>query len=86
VVLTDIYAAGDRDVLDCARRLAPNVARCCLEGADSGARMLDYALEYGCTRVQFWNPNFTAADIARAHDNGIVCNLFFGDRPDTPVP
>jgi hypothetical protein len=34
--------------------------------------------------VQFWNPNLTPADIARAHDHGIVCNLFFGARPDTP--
>ena len=83
-MLNDIYIAGEADVLKCARELAPDVARCCLEGFGSGARMLDFALEYGCARVQFWNPNLTPADIARAHQNGIVCNLFFGDRPDTP--
>jgi hypothetical protein len=60
------------------------VARCCLEGAGSGAAMLDCALEYGCSRVQFWNPNFTSFDLTRAHTHEIVCNLFFGDRPDTP--
>jgi hypothetical protein len=47
-------------------------------------RMLDCALEYGCARTQFWNPNLTPADIERAHVSGIICNLFFGDRPDTP--
>lgn len=80
----EIYIAGDRPVLEQAVKLAPDVARCCLEGAESGARMLDCAVEFGCTRVQFWNPNFTPDDVARAHKNGIVCNLFFGDRPDTP--
>jgi len=83
-VLADIYIAGERDVLACAMTLAPEINRCCLEGWGNGARMLDCALEFDCTRVQFWNPNFTAADIARAHDHGIRCNLFFGDAPDTP--
>lgn len=83
-LLNNVYLAGDRDVLACARRIAPDLARCCLEGAANGATMLDCALEYGCARVQFWNPNFTPADIARAHASGMVCNLFFGDRPDTP--
>jgi glycerophosphoryl diester phosphodiesterase len=84
-VQDDIYIAGECDVLACARELAPEIARCCLDGWDSGARMVDGALEYDCQRVQFWNPNFTADDIARAHDHGLLCNLFFGDAPDTPA-
>lgn len=83
-LLSDIYIAGDRDVLECAIKYAPDVARCCLAEASVGARMLDCALEYGCARVQFWNPNVTPEDIERAHANGIICNLFFGNRPDTP--
>lgn len=79
-----IYLAGERDVLEWAAKVAPDVARCCLEGAESGAQMLECALDYGCSRVQFWSPNLTLADIERAHANGIVCNLFFGDSPDTP--
>jgi len=83
-ILGDIYIAGDRDVLECAMEHAPDVARCCLAEPTSGARMLDCALEYECARVQFWNPNLTPADIERAHANGVICNLFFGHRPDTP--
>jgi glycerophosphoryl diester phosphodiesterase len=82
--LAQIYLAGDLDVLACAAELAPEIARCCLGGWENGARMLDGAVEYGCARVQFWNPNLTAADIARAHAHGIICNLFFGHAPDTP--
>ena len=82
-LLDDIYIAGEEDVLEWAVKLAPDVARCCLESPGDGSRMLDFALEYGCGRVQFWNPNLTPADIARAHDKGLLCNLFFGDRPDT---
>ena len=83
-LLNDIYIAGEKDVLECAARVAPEVARCCLEAAGNGTAMLDCAIAYGCARVQFWNPSFTPDDIARAHASGIVCNLFFGDRPDTP--
>jgi len=59
--------------------------RCSVEVPGNGTRALDSAIEYGCACVQFWNPNLTPADIERAHANGIVCNLFFGDRPDTPA-
>jgi len=78
------YLASELDVLQCAVKHAPELARCCLESPSNGTRMLDCALEYRCARVQFWNPNLTPADIERAHANGIACNLFFGDRPDTP--
>ena len=83
-LLDDIYIAGDTDVLEWAVAVAPDVSRCSLAHSQCGARMLDSALKYRCARVQFWNSNFTAADIARAHEHGIACNLFFGDRPDTP--
>ena len=83
--LKTIYIAGEKDVLEWAASIAPDVARCCLENPGNGAAMLDSALEHGCSRVQFWNPNLTAADIERAHANGILCNLFSGDRPDTPA-
>jgi len=83
-LLKEIYIAGDTDVLEWAVALAPDVSRCSLAYPDCGARMLDSALKHRCARVQFWNPNFTAADIARAHEHGLVCNLFSGDRPDTP--
>ena len=83
-LLDDIYLAGEKDVLEWAAKIVPDVARCCLEGYVNGARMVDCALEYGCTRVQFWNPHLTPVDIERAHANRIACNLFFGDRPDTP--
>ncbi len=83
-LLKTIYFAGAEDVLAAAKKWAPEVDRCCLEHPQKGERMLACALDYGCTRVQFWNPNFTSTDIARAHEQGVVCNLFFGNRPDTP--
>lgn len=83
-LLNDIYIAGDKNVLACALKLVPDVARCCLEWADSGEKKVDCAIQYECRRLQFWNPNFTVADLERAHAHGIVCNAFFGNRPDTP--
>jgi len=83
-LLHHIYFAGEQEVLAWAVKIAPEVVRCCLAVPEDGARMVDCAMEYGCSRVQFWNPNFSPSDIERAHANGIVCNLFAGDRPDTP--
>ena len=84
-VLADVYLAGTSDVLAWGLKVAPDVARCCLEGHHRGAAMLDCALAHQCARVQFWNPNFTPDDITRAHQHGLRCNSFFGDRPDTPA-
>ncbi len=81
--ITDkIYIAGARDVLELSREIAPEIERCCLEGAD-GAAKVEFALQNGCRRVQFWNPRLTADDIKLARENGIICNLFYGDSPDT---
>jgi glycerophosphoryl diester phosphodiesterase len=43
--------------------------------------MVDAATAFGCRRVQF--PRSVGADdIARAKDNGLVCNLFYSNEPE----
>jgi len=82
-MLPTIYFAGDRQVLEWANKVAPDVPRCCLEGQANAQELLDNAIRYGCRRLQFCSPHFTPIDLARAHASGMICNLFFGDRPDT---
>ncbi|MFC1454103.1 glycerophosphodiester phosphodiesterase family protein [Verrucomicrobiota bacterium] len=76
-----IYLAGGKDVLEWSRRLAPEIERCCLEGQRDGS-IVDNAIAFECRRVQFWNPNFDKEKIERAHAQGILCNLFYADKPE----
>ena len=79
-IADSIYIAGRKDILQWAIRIAPDIERCCLEGdRDEDMTIVDRAIEYGCSRVQFWNPNFNKDLIDRAHDHGIICNLFYAD-------
>ena len=73
------YIAGDRRVLSAARRVCPEIPRCCLEAQHSGAEMLKAALELECERVQFGRGTFTQQDIDQALAAGIVTNLFWSD-------
>ena len=78
-----IYIAGAPDILEWAVKLAPEVQRCCLhEPLDW--QVVDRAVAFACHRVQFWNPKVNEELIEQAHAHGIICNLFQGDRPDTP--
>lgn len=80
-VLPYLYIAGEYDVLEWAQQICPSIPRCCLEGQHDGS-IVDHAITFACQRVQFWVPNFTIEDIARAHAAGIICNAFYADTPD----
>jgi glycerophosphoryl diester phosphodiesterase len=76
----DVYIAGDRDVLECARALAPRIPRCCLEAAGKPALQIRYAVEFGCARIQFGR-NCTDQDIRAAAARGLIVNYFYSDDP-----
>lgn len=72
------YIAGEKDVLFTAREMAPDIARCCLEG-HMNFTIVEHALEYGCKKVQFCKNLTTQAMIDKARANGLICNLFWAD-------
>lgn len=72
------YIAGEKDVLYTARAMAPDIARCCLEG-HMNFTIVEHALEYGCKKVQFCKNLTTQAMIDKARANGLICNLFWAD-------
>lgn len=76
------YVAGEEDVLQVAKDYAPDVSRACLAQQKDPARQLEVALEFDCARAQFSRDTVTEDDARRAHDAGIVCNLFWSDEPD----
>ncbi|MCQ2462282.1 MAG: glycerophosphodiester phosphodiesterase [Clostridia bacterium] len=86
------FMCGNPYVLDALQRLAPDIPRCA--GADSrNGRpvydIVDKALKYGCAKIQIFKPHFKfyPADylektVKRAHENGIMVNIFYSDRED----
>jgi len=72
------YIAGEKDVLYTARKMAPDIPRCCLEG-HMNFTIVEHALEYGCQKVQFCKNLTTQAMIDKARANGLICNLFWAD-------
>lgn len=80
-VTDSVYVAGARNVLEAARRRAPEIVRCCLEGQERGETLIARARELQCQRLQFWGSKTTDADIARARDLGLITNYFWSDDP-----
>lgn len=74
----NVYVTGCRDVLETARKMAPEVKRCCLEG-DMNFSIVEHAIEYQCSRAQFCKLFLTKQMIDKAHEHGIICNLFWAD-------
>ena len=73
-----VYVTGCRDVLETAVSMAPDIKRCCLEG-DMNYTIVEHGIEYGCSRVQFDKLFLTKSMIDKAHEHGIICNLFWSD-------
>ncbi len=75
------YIAGDTvAVLEEAREYAPEIPRACLLHQDDPERQVEAAMRFACRRVQFIR-QVTPADVRRARDAGLICNLFWSDEP-----
>ena len=74
-----VYITGCRDVLETSRKMAPDLKRCCLEG-DMNFSIVEHAVEYKCSRVQFCKLFLTQNMIDQAHEHGMICNLFWSDN------
>jgi hypothetical protein len=73
--------SGTDSVLEQLMNLAPDLARCC-GGGDAPYEMVERALKYGCKKIQLVKGKFTEDMIARAHEHGIACNIFWSDDPE----
>ena len=77
------FMSSNDNILEYLKELAPDIPRCC--GFDFNPdfeTMVDRAIKYDCKKVQLFKPYFSEKTIERAHENGIVCNIFWSDEPD----
>jgi len=75
------FMSGNENVLRLARELAPDICRCAGAG-NAPWEIVDRAIKYECKKVQLHKSHFNREMIRRAHQNGIICNLFWSDDPE----
>ena len=72
------FMTGNDNLLAQLRDAAPDICRC-TGGGKEPWRIVDRAIELGCTKVQLFKPYFNQEMIDKAHANGILCNVFWSD-------
>jgi glycerophosphoryl diester phosphodiesterase len=72
------FMTGNDTVLAQLRDAAPDICRC-TGGGKEPWRIVDRAIELGCSKVQLFKPYFNQEMIDKAHANGILCNVFYAD-------
>jgi glycerophosphoryl diester phosphodiesterase len=76
------YLALDTEsALQVAMAYAPDIPRACLAHTETPSVAIAIAERYACQRIQF-RRNVTEDHIRRAHDLGMICNLFWSDDPE----
>lgn len=75
------FMTGNDFVMEQLARLAPDIARCVGAGDDSWG-IVDRAIKMGCQKVQLFKPDFNQEMVDKAHEHGIICNVFYADEPE----
>lgn len=75
-----VYFMGSDTVMKSALAVAPEIPRCMGAHPDPW-NIVDRAIEYKCSKVQFFLPYMNQDMIDKAHANNIKCNLFYCDDP-----
>jgi len=82
------FATLSPSLLKALAEEAPDIERCCIfnfADKDCPEHFVDRALETGCTKIQLFKPYFNQATVDKAHENGILCNIFWADDPEEAV-
>ena len=65
------------------KEFAPDMKYCIgWDGNPDPMSMVDRAIKLGAYKIQLYKPYFNQETINRAHENGILCNVFWSDDPD----
>lgn len=72
------FMSGNDVILEQLGVLAPDIARC-VGGGNAPWEIVDRAIRMGCQKVQLFKPYFNQEMIDKAHEHGIICNVFYAD-------
>lgn len=72
------FMTGNDILLKQLAQHAPGIKRCVGAG-DEPDRIVDRAIEMGCEKVQLFLDHANAEMTQKAHEHGIICNVFYAD-------
>ncbi len=75
------FTSGNDNVLKLASELAPDICRCVGAGS-APEKQVERALEYGCKKIQLFKGKFQREMIGKAHEHGLICNVFWSNDPE----
>ncbi len=75
------FMTGEDELLERLQREYPHILRCC-GGGKGRWQIVERAARFGCTKLQFVKGYFNQEMVDRAHENGIICNVFWSDDPE----
>ena len=55
------------------------------DGNPDPMSMVDRAITLGAYKIQLFKPYFNEETVKKAHENGIICNVFFADEPEEAI-
>ena len=61
------------------KEYAPDIPICVGHDFNRNWAIVDRAIELGAQKVQFFKPYFNQEMINKAHEHGIICNIFYAD-------
>jgi glycerophosphoryl diester phosphodiesterase len=71
------------DVIRYLKEYAPDLRTCVgWDGNKDPMSMVDRAIALGAYKIQLFKPYFNADTIKKAHEYGILCNVFWADDPN----
>lgn len=72
------FTTGNDTVLEQLRNIAPDICRCCGAG-NAPWDLVERAIKYDCKKIQLFKPYFNQEMVDKAHENGLICNVFWSD-------
>lgn len=79
-----VYFASNSDrAARLLHEMAPEMRYCLIwNGTENADELVSRAIDCGAYKVQFDREHIDAAAVTRAHEHGILCNLFYSDDPE----
>lgn len=77
------FMTSSDDMIRKVMAYAPDL-KCCVgwNGNKDPMSIADRAIELGAYKLQLFKPYFNQATIDKAHEHGILCNVFWSDDPE----
>ena len=77
------FMTSNDKMIEKAQKYAPEIP-CCVgwDGNEDKMSMVERAIALGAPKIQLFKPYFNAETVKRAHENGILCNVFWSDDPE----